>query len=277
MMDSQRDFGQVAALLSMSGFQMRVLVLGGSTEASDLLGMLAGDTRFDTTLSLAGRTAHPKKQPVPLRSGGFGGIYGMVAWLTTHGTDAVIDATHPFATQISANAMAACRHLQLPLASIGRQAWLPVAGDDWRGVESVAAAAAALGAVPRRVLLTIGRLELAAFIAAPQHHYIARMVDDPGDVPLPPMLEVLLDRGPFDEAAEMALLSTRCIELIVSKNSGGAAAYPKIAAARRLGLPVVMVARPHKPHGCLLDNAAAALPWLEQLAHGKPLRSARGV
>jgi precorrin-6A/cobalt-precorrin-6A reductase len=257
---------------------MRVLVLGGSTEATEVLCVLAGDSRFEITLSLAGRTMMPKAQPVPVRSGGFGGIDGMIAWLAAHGTEAVIDATHPFAAQISGNAVAACGHLKLPLASIGRPVWQPIEGDDWRTVDSVAEAAAVLGATPRRVLLTVGRTELCAFAAAPQHCYVARMVDPPGDTVLPPALQLLFERGPFNDSSETALLEREAIEVIVSKNSGGAAAYPKIAAARRRGIPVVMIARPDKPRGQSLQNAAAAVHWLEALlAHGSLSRSARGV
>lgn len=255
---------------------MRVLVLGGSTESSELARLLAADGRFDATLSLAGRTANPRAQPIKLRSGGFGGVDGMMAWLKADRTDAVIDATHPYAAQISANAMAACGQLGLPLASIDRPAWAREAGDDWQSVANTDAAVAALGTTPRRVLLTVGRLELGTFASAAQHHYVARMVDAPGDVALPPDLKVLLSRGPFDDASEAALLDAEKIDVIVSKNSGGSAAYGKIVAARLRGLRVVMIARPHKPRGELLAKPADAILWLEQLHQALP-RSARGV
>lgn len=256
---------------------MRVLVLGGSTESSELARSLAADGRFDATLSLAGRTANPRTQPVPLRSGGFGGVDGMVAWLKDNAIDAVIDATHPYAAQISANAVAACKQCKIPLASIDRPAWTQQAGDDWISVASAADAATALGATPRRVLLTVGRLELGAFAAAPQHHYVARMIDAPGDIALPPDLRILLSRGPFDDASDAALLDDEKIDIIVSKNSGGSAAYGKIIAARARGLAVLMIARPHKPRGELLQSPAAAIPWLAQLLHQRVSRSARGV
>ncbi|UZE47536.1 cobalt-precorrin-6A reductase [Rhodopseudomonas sp. P2A-2r] len=256
---------------------MRVLVLGGSTEASELSPLLAADGRFDAILSLAGRTLNPRAQAVPLRSGGFGGVDGLKAWLREHGTEAVIDATHPFAAQMSAHAVAACAQLGIPLTSIDRPAWQPVPGDDWRSVDSVTDAVGALGAAPRRVLLTVGRLELSAFAAAPQHHYVARMVDPPGDIALPPDLHVRLARGPFDLASEAALLDDEQVEVIVSKNSGGGAAYAKIVAARERGIPVVMIARPHKPRGDWLASPAAAIPWLEQRLHHSLSRSARGV
>jgi precorrin-6A/cobalt-precorrin-6A reductase len=257
---------------------LRVLVLGGTTEASELARLLAADPRFEATVSLAGRTMNPKAQPVRTRIGGFGGVDGLAAWLRQDATQAVIDATHPYADQISSNAVAACARLAIPLASIARPAWEPQPGDDWLQVASAEAAAAALGPEPRRVFLTLGRLELGAFANAPHHHYIARTIDPPGNIALPPDLRLLVGRGPFDREAETALLTRENIDVIVSKNSGGLATYEKIEAARRLGIPVVMIARPNKPHGQAVENAAAAMTWLEQrLVHRATSCSARGV
>jgi precorrin-6A/cobalt-precorrin-6A reductase len=257
---------------------MRVLILGGTTEASELTRLLAGDRRFETTVSLAGRTANPRTQPVPTRIGGFGGADGLVAWLVQEKIQAVIDATHPYADQISSNAVAACRRLALPLASIVRPAWQEQPDDDWVGVASADAAAAALGPKPRNVFLSLGRLELGAFANAPHHHYLARIIDPPGDVALPPDIQLLFGRGPFDRQAETELLARENIDVLVSKNSGGAATYAKIEAARGLRIPVVMVARPRKPRGHALQNADEAVIWLEQrLAHRTTSCSARGV
>jgi precorrin-6A/cobalt-precorrin-6A reductase len=255
---------------------MRILVLGGTTEASQLARLLADDSRFEATLSLAGRTMSPKPQPLPTRVGGFGGIAGLQAWLREHDIAAVIDATHPYAAQISAHAVAACSSLSVPLASVRRAPWARENDDRWIEVETVEAAAAALGGTPARVFLSIGRRELAAFTAAPQHHYIARTIDPP-DVSLPPDIRFVHDRGPFDAATEEAFLARECIDVVVSKNSGGDASYPKIAASRRLQIPVVMIGRPHKPAGTMLDGADAAARWLEVLlAHGAS-SSRRGV
>ncbi|UFZ04715.1 cobalt-precorrin-6A reductase [Bradyrhizobium ontarionense] len=257
---------------------MRILILGGTTEASELARLLAGDDRFAPTLSLAGRTASPKPQPLPTRIGGFGGIAGLEAWLRDHAIEAVIDATHPYADQISRHAVAACRAVSVPLVSIQRAAWQRQDGDCWIDVESPQAAATALGPEAARVFLSLGRLELAAFAAAPQHHYIARTIDPPGDIPLPPDIRFVYDRGPFDEVKENAFLAQERIAFVVSKNSGGSATYPKIAAARRLNLPVVMIARPEKPSGIALDSPQSALQWLEaQLAHLPPSTSRRRV
>jgi precorrin-6A/cobalt-precorrin-6A reductase len=257
---------------------MRVLVLGGTTEASELTRLLAADPRFETTVSLAGRTANPRVQPVPTRIGGFGGADGLVAWLKQHATQAVVDATHPYADQISSNAVAACARLAIPLASIVRPAWEPRAGDKWLAVASAEAAADALGPESRRIFLSLGRLELGAFAGKPHHHYIARTIDPPGDVTLPPDIKMLFARGPFDREAETTLLRRENIDMLVSKNSGGAATYGKIEAARQLGIPVVMIARPDKPCGHAVENAEAAMIWLEQrLAHRTTSCSARGV
>jgi precorrin-6A/cobalt-precorrin-6A reductase len=262
----------------MEQASMRVLILGGTTEASELVHRLANDNRFETTLSLAGRTSHPRTQPVQTRTGGFGGISGLVAWLKREAVEAVIDATHPYADQISSHAVSACGQLALPLATIMRPAWQPQPDDRWLDVASAEAAADALGATPQNVFLSIGRLELGAFANSPHHHYVARTIEPPHDITLPPDLRLIFDRGPFDAQAETALLTQERIDVIVSKNSGGGATYSKIEAARRLGIPVVMIKRPHKLHGYAVNDAAGAVDWLEQqLAHRTAPCSARGV
>jgi precorrin-6A/cobalt-precorrin-6A reductase len=255
---------------------MRVLILGGSTESSELTRLLAEDHRFDTTLSLAGRTLKPRPQPVRSRTCGFGGPDGLAAWLAQESIEAVVDATHPYADQISSNAVTACGRLAIPLATILRPAWQQQPGDNWVTVASAEAAADALGPQPRRVFLSLGRLELGAFAASPQHHYIARMIEPPEGIALPKDIRLIFDRGPFDEQAETALLTNEKIDVIVSKNSGGAATYAKIAATRKLGIPVVMIARPHKVHGHAVENAEGAVMWLEQ-QHAHRATSARGV
>jgi precorrin-6A/cobalt-precorrin-6A reductase len=257
---------------------MRVLILGGSTEASEVARRLADDRRFETTLSLAGRTLNPREQPVRTRRGGFGGIDGLIAWLQQEATEAVVDATHPYAAQISFNAVAACQRLAIPLATILRPGWQPQPDDLWRDVANVEAAADALGPKPQRVFLSLGRQELGAFASHPQHHYIARTIDPPEGVTLPPDIRLLFDRGPFDLQAETALLRQEQIEVMVCKNSGAAAVYPKIEATRGLGIPVVMVARPHKASGDALENPEGAVGWLEQrLIHRATSVSPRGV
>jgi len=252
---------------------MRVLILGGTTEASALARLVAGDPRFEATLSLAGRTTAPRPQPVATRVGGFGGAGGLAAYIEERAIEAVIDATHPYADQMSANAVAACRQTGVPLASLVRDAWQPGPGDNWRDVPSTEAAADALGPAKRCVFLTIGRQELPLFAAAPQHRYVARLIEPPQQATLPPDLVLLQQRGPFDLEAERRLLVDEKIDVMVSKNSGGEATHPKIVAARQLGLPVIMIARPDKPAGHVVADPEDAVAWL---AHA-PSRSRRGV
>ena len=185
---------------------MRVLILGGTTEAASLARQLAGDTRFEATLSLAGRTSAPAAQALPTRIGGFGGVDGLVRYLEAEKIEAVVDATHPYAAQMSAHAVTACRQAGLPLASLTRAPWTEQAGDCWQHVSNTESAAMILGDTPRRVFLTIGRQELPVFAAAPQHRYLARLIDAPKGERLPPQLVLLQARGPFDLAAETALM-----------------------------------------------------------------------
>jgi len=225
-----------------------ILILGGTTEARLLAAGLATDPGgHDVTLSLAGRTASPAPQPVPVRVGGFGGAEGLAAHLRAHGVGLLIDATHPYAARISAGAAAAARATATPILAIRRPPWARQEGDDWTEVDGVPEAVAALGAAPRRVLLALGRGEARGFEAAPQHRYLVRSVD-PVEPPLAvPHARYILARGPFAEAGERALLAARGVERIVAKNSGGAATYGKIAAARALRIPVVLLRRPAKP------------------------------
>lgn len=253
---------------------MRVLILGGTTEASALARLLAGDARFEATLSLAGRTSEPKPQPIATRIGGFGGIDGLADFLHEQKIDAVVDATHPYAAQISANAVAACRRAGVPLVSLVRPAWVPRPGDRWLTASGTEDAARALGSTPRRVFLSVGRQELHLFTAAPQHHYVARLIERPQQATLPPDLVLLQQRGPFDRDAEQRLLESEKIDVIVSKNSGGSATYAKIEAAREIGLPVVMITRPNKPADHVVASAEEAVAWL---AHAPAPRSLRGV
>jgi precorrin-6A/cobalt-precorrin-6A reductase len=239
---------------------LRTLILGGTTEASALARLLAGDARFLPTLSFAGRTLAPLPPPIPHRLGGFGGAIGLADYLRAERMAALIDATHPFATRISANAEAAVRDTGVPRLVLRRPGWTAIPGDNWRRVGTVADAAEALGAVPRRIFLTIGRQDLLPFLAAPQHFYLLRSVDPPDPALVPPKATVIAARGPFTEAAEQALMTKYAIELLVTKNSGGDDA--KLRAARALRLPVTMVDRPPMPAGETVADAPAALAWL---------------
>lgn len=224
-----------------------ILILGGTTEARQLAGKLTRRADFSVTLSLAGRTESPVAQGVPVRVGGFGGAEGLAVYISEQHVHLLIDATHPYAARISANAAEAAQQTGVPILALRRPGWEPLAGDRWTLVDSAAEAARALGTAARRVFLAIGRQEAGAFEAAPQHRYLIRSVD-----PVEPKLAVpdavyLLARGPFPEADERALLEKHGIDAVVSKNSGGDATYGKIAAARALGIEVIMVRRPPLP------------------------------
>ncbi|MDR3493557.1 MAG: cobalt-precorrin-6A reductase [Ancalomicrobiaceae bacterium] len=241
---------------------MHLLILGGTTEASRLAERLAGHEKIAAILSYAGRTVTPAHQPIPTRSGGFGGVDGLAAYLRGHAVDMVVDATHPFAAEMSRHAADACARTGTALVVFTRAPWAKVAGDRWIEAADNAAAAAALGETPRRVLMTIGRLGLAAFRAAPQHHYLIRTIDPPEAADLPPDHRLLFARGPFTLDDETRLMREEAIDVVVTKNSGGTATYAKIDAARDLGLPVVIVqppARPEVPTCHDLDACMAAI------------------
>ncbi len=222
----------------------QALLLGGAHEARLLAERIAVAPQIECVVSLAGRTSAPLSQALPVRVGGFGGAAGLANYLTRHGVTHVIDATHPFAAQMSINAREACVQTGIPLLRLTRAPWRPVDGDEWIAVADNADAVRALGANPRRVFLTIGRQGVAAFRVAPQHHYLLRVIDPPEDSDLPPDCTVIADRGPFTSENESVLMRTHKIEIVVSKNSGGALTYAKIEAARALGLPVVMISPP---------------------------------
>ena len=242
---------------------MRVLILGGSSEASALAQALAGRADVAATLSLAGRTQNPAPSPLPTRVGGFGGIDGLRRYLVRENVAAVVDATHPFAAQMSRHAFAACRAQGVRLLAFSRPPWPRLPGDDWIDVADTDAAVAALGAAPRRVFLTQGRLRLGAFAAAPQHRYVLRAIDRPAEIDALRDARLILSRGPFRVEDEMALMREAGIEFLVTKNSGAAATYPKIEGARRLGVRVVMIGRPELPEVETVFVLDAALRWIE--------------
>jgi precorrin-6A/cobalt-precorrin-6A reductase len=242
---------------------MRILILGGTFEARQLAGQLASRADLAVTLSLAGRTAAPATQPVPVRIGGFGGAAGLAAYLHAERIDALIDATHPYAAKISANAARAAGAAGVPLLMLHRSAWTPSAGDRWTEIADMADAVQALGGAARRVFLALGRQELHPFATAPQHHYLIRSVD-PIDPPLPvPHATYLTGRGPFTEADDRSLLAAHGIDVVVAKNSGGTATYGKIAAARALALPVILLRRPALPAVAAVANVEDVVRWID--------------
>jgi precorrin-6A/cobalt-precorrin-6A reductase len=251
----------------------KVLILGGTSEGRLLGQALAEDARYEALLSFAGRTANLVKPGTPHRVGGLGGIQGLTSFLRTHGFHALIDATHAFAAQMSRHAVAAAEHSKIPLLRVECPAWRETQGDLWTHVPDMQAAALALGERPKRVFLSVGRLEVDAFREAPQHDYLVRAVDpfDPGL----PHARVLAARGPFAREGELRLLREERIDVLVSKNAGTAATYAKLEAARELGLTVIMVARPELPPAHTVSTVSEALAWLEQQHHNLPIE--RGV
>lgn len=220
------------------------------------------DAQIPAVFSYAGRTEHPVAQPLPTRVGGFGGVEGLVAYLRAQTITHVIDATHPFAAQMSANAVAACTATGTPLIALERAPWVAVQGDRWTIVPDIAAAVAALPEAPSRVFLAIGRQHLEAFAARPRHHYLLRLVDQPtGALPLP-NATIIVARGPFDADADRQLLEDHRVHIVVAKNAGGDAARAKIDAARALGLRVIMIDRPPIPDRQRAETVTDVMHWL---------------
>jgi precorrin-6A/cobalt-precorrin-6A reductase len=216
----------------------------------------------DAVYSYAGRTESPVAQPLPVRVGGFGGVKGLAAYLKAEGITHLIDATHPFAAQMSRNAVEACAATGTPLIALERKPWSAAVGDRWTHVPDLSGAVAALGDAPCRVFLAIGRQNLDAFAVAPQHHYLLRLVDPPTD-PLPlPRAEAVIARGPFTVEGDRALLQVHGIELVVAKNAGGAGAEAKLVAARELGLPVILIDRPWVPQRKVARTVPEVMAWL---------------
>ncbi len=224
------------------GPAQKILLLAGTREARELARRLARWPGLEVTASLAGAVKRPKFLDVPTRIGGFGGAEGLRDYLLEHEIDVVVDATHPYAVQISANACLACAHAGVRLLRLERPEWRAQEGDRWLHCASAAAAARALpfGA---RVFLSIGRKEISAFHGRDDLWRLMRMID-PLESEAPPRGKVVLALPSACVEEEAELLAQYDVDCVVSKNSGGESAYAKILAARRLGLPVYMIDRP---------------------------------
>jgi precorrin-6A/cobalt-precorrin-6A reductase len=250
-----------------------ILLLGGTTEASALARLLA-ERGMTATISYAGRTKHPRAQPVPSRIGGFGGIAGLVAHLREHRVTHLVDATHPFAATMSAHAVEAAQAAGVAHAALTRPAWEARPEDDWTTVADIAHAVDALCGPVRRVMLALGRMHVDAFRAQPQHHYLLRFVDAPERPPALPDHALVVDRGPFGVADDIRLLRDHAIDLVVCKNAGGNGAQAKVIAARELGLPMLMIARPAVPVRREFHCPQNVIDWI---AHRASSGSERGV
>ncbi|MGV6839938.1 MAG: cobalt-precorrin-6A reductase [Planktomarina sp.] len=245
-----------------------ILILAGTVEAT-ALARAAADRGMAGTVSFAGRVERPKRQPLPQRTGGFGGVQGLAKYLQDAGITHVIDATHPFAAQMSRNAALACAQMDVPLIAFTRPPWTPQSGDTWHHVPDIAGAVAALDRPAQTVLLAVGRMHLADFAPNPQHIYVLRLVDPPKDALPFPNADVILDRGPFSYEADLDMMQQKQIDLVVSKNAGGTGAYAKIEAARTLGLPVIMIDRPTVPQRAEAYSTDAVFDWID---HGSTNR-----
>ncbi len=217
---------------------------------------------MEAVFSYAGRTEAPLTQPLPTRVGGFGGVAGLRSYLTAERISHVIDATHPFAAQMSTNAVDACAAEGVALIALERKPWTATKGDSWKQVPDIRAAAAALPADPARVFLAIGRQHLDDFAGQPQHHFLLRLVDAPTSALPLPDAEAVIDRGPFTVEGDLALLRAHRIDVIVAKNSGGEGAQAKLIAARSLHLPVILIERPAIPARTRVGTVAEVMAWL---------------
>ena len=228
---------------------------------------LLAEAGMDATFSYAGRTETPIPQPLPTRIGGFGGGEGLAAYLRENAVTHLVDATHPFAAQMSRNAIAACAETGVKLLTLERPEWVAGPEDDWRKVQTLEEAAAALPAEPSRIFLAIGRQGLGSFACRPEHLYLLRLVNTPGKLPLP-RAEIVQARGPFTLESDLALLRQHRIEIIVAKNSGGAGGRAKLEAARILRLPVLMLPRPAIPARDVVAEPEEAMLWLHGAERG---------
>jgi precorrin-6A/cobalt-precorrin-6A reductase len=240
---------------------MRALILGGTGNANQLAAALA-DARIDAIYSYAGRTRIPLPHALPTRLGGFGGTGGLAAFIREAHITHVIDATHPFAAEMSRNAVEACAAVSVPLIALERAPWTKMPDDRWTEVPDIAGAVTALPEAPARVFLAIGRQHIAPFAAKLQHDYTLRFVDPPDEALPLPRADVIVSRGPFTLQGDLELMRSRGIEWLVARNAGGDGARAKIEAARELHLPVIMIARPELPERPSVERIEDVLSWL---------------
>ncbi|MGW5383355.1 cobalt-precorrin-6A reductase [Nocardia sp. NPDC003963] len=235
---------------------MRILLLGGTGEARELARLLTGEREHEIVSSLAGRVSDPIRPLGEVRIGGFGGVGGLRKWLRENRTQLVVDATHPFAATMTAHAAQATGQLGIPMIRLSRPGWTAESGDRWYRVPDLAAAARTAAELGQRILLTVGRHGAAAFSEYPRPWYLIRVIDAPEGA-LPPRHEILSARGPFTVEQESALLARQRIDVVVTKDSGGAATAAKLTAARTAGIPVVVVDRPATPSGVIVVGTVA--------------------
>ena len=215
----------------------RILLLGGVTEALAIARTLGPQHIY----SLAGIGRVPTDQRCQVRVGGYGGAAGLAQFIREQGIDLLLDATHPYAAQISANAAQAARLCTIPCWALRRPAWQPQPGDDWREVSDWSELIEALKPF-QRPLFTLGREPLQHLDEIPAGQFWTLRALDvyPGNE----RCEVIGARGPFLIEDERALFERRRIDVLISKNSGSSATEPKLEVARERGIPVVVLQRP---------------------------------
>jgi precorrin-6A/cobalt-precorrin-6A reductase len=248
---------------------MRVLLLGGTGDALKIARQLGPSHVY----SLAGLGKVPDDLACAVRVGGFGGSEGMARYVANEGIGLVIDATHPYAAQISANAVRASASANVPCWALRRPAWQPQAGDDWRGVDDWDALTAALASF-RRPLFTLGREPLAHLDEIPPHQFwTVRCLEQHNDAA---RARILATRGPFTLEGERALFALQAFDVVVSKNSGGSATEAKLDVARERGLPVIMLRRPGLPEADReFDSVPDLLDALRTVVDGAVSRPGR--
>jgi precorrin-6A/cobalt-precorrin-6A reductase len=248
-------------MVNQGSAMTRALLLGGTGDANALAQALAR-ARIDAIYSYAGRTQIPLGHVLPTRIGGFGGAAGLADYIRQEAITHVIDATHPFAAEMSRHAVESCAATNTPLMALERAPWARTIGDNWIEVADIDAAVAAMPNAPAHVFLAIGRQHIAPFAAKPQHAYTLRFVDTPeGALPLS-NAEVIVSRGPFTLEGDRALMALRGIDYLVARNSGGGGSRAKIDAARELGIPVIMIARPALPERPRVESVEEVMAWL---------------
>ncbi|MEV4056233.1 cobalt-precorrin-6A reductase [Amycolatopsis sp. NPDC049688] len=235
-----------------------ILILGGTGEARQLAEALA-EREVRVVSSLAGRVARPRLPVGEVRVGGFGGPEGLARYLRENHVEAVVDATHPFAERIGGNAAKAAELTGTPLLRLARPGWQAGPQDDWHWAADLAEAARKLPELGKRVFLTSGRQGLPAFAHLDDLWFLIRCVDPP-EPPLPRHHELILARGPYEVAAERELLGR--VDVLVTKDSGGAQTSAKLTAARELGKPVLLVRRPERPGTETAETVPAAVEWV---------------
>ncbi|MEQ1789225.1 MAG: cobalt-precorrin-6A reductase [Rickettsiales bacterium] len=243
---------------------MNILILGGSSEASELVGLLATHPNITATLSLAGRTKNPVLPQINHRIGGFGGAIGLANYIKEQKITSLICATHPFAQKMPFNAQEAAQIANIPLLFLLRPQWKAQIADNWIEVDSHAEAIKHLSSVirhPLSVFLTVGRLEISEYVTAPQHNYIIRSIDEITEKSLPNAIYIT-SRPPFSVENEREIMREHKIDYLITKNSGGSATQAKLIAAHELNIPVILINRPSRPIGLHVATANEAMAWI---------------